>query len=160
LPEGPRPLESPWNWLRSLVVPSLVVGAPLGALCLRLTLAMTREALGENFVQTATAKGLSHGRVVRRHAAPMAYASIASIVGVTIPAVVTNLVLVEWVFSMPGFFRHTKRALALATPPTIDVPTLQALALWAALLIVVMSTLSDIALTWLDPRLRTERPPG
>jgi peptide/nickel transport system permease protein len=155
------PLESPWGGLRSLLVPSLVVGAPLGALCLRLTIALTRDELGENHVQTAIAKGLTHRRVVRRHAAPAAYASIASLMSVTIPAVVTNLVLVEWVFSIPGFFRHTKRALAQATPPTIDVPTLQALALWAAVLIVVMSAIADIALVKLDPRLRADgRVPG
>jgi peptide/nickel transport system permease protein len=82
-------------------------------------------------------------------------------VSVTIPAVVTNLVLVEWVFSIPGFFRHTKRALAQAEPPTIDVPTLQALALWASVLIVVISALADIALVRIDPRLRaTGKPPG
>jgi peptide/nickel transport system permease protein len=155
------PLEHPWGGLRSLLLPSLVVGAPLGAMCLRLTMALTRDAMGENHIQTAIAKGLPHGRVVRHHAAPAAYASIASLMCVAIPAVVTNLVLVEWVFSVPGFFRHTKRALAQATPPTIDVPTLQALALWAAVLIVAMSALADIALVKLDPRLRaTARPPG
>jgi peptide/nickel transport system permease protein len=155
------PLDSPWGGLRSLLVPSLVVGAPLGAMCLRLTIALTRDELTENHVQTAIAKGLTHRRVVRRHAAPAAYASVASLMSVTIPAVVTNLVLVEWVFAIPGFFRHTKRALAQATPPTIDVPTLQALALWAAVLIVVMSAIADIALVRLDPRLRAYgRVPG
>jgi peptide/nickel transport system permease protein len=155
------PVDSPWGGVRSLLVPWLVVGAPLGAMCLRLTVALTRDALTENHIQTAIAKGLPHRRVIRRHAAPSAYASIASLMSVTIPAVVTNLVLVEWVFAIPGFFRHTKRALAQATPPTIDVPTLQALALWAALLIVVMSAVADIALVKLDPRLRaTGRPPG
>ncbi len=104
---------------------------------------------------------MPHKRVVRHHAAPAAYASIASLLSVTIPAVVTNLVLVEWVFSVPGFFRHTKRALAQTTPPTIDIPTLQALGLWAAVLIVAMSAAADIALVRIDPRLRTGgRPPG
>jgi peptide/nickel transport system permease protein len=137
------PLDSPWGGLRSLLVPSLVVGAPLGAMCLRLTIALTRDELTENHVQTAIAKGLTHRRVVRRHAAPAAYASVASLMSVTIPAVVTNLVLAQ------------------ATPPTIDVPTLQALALWAAVLIVVMSAIADIALVKLDPRLRAYgRVPG
>jgi peptide/nickel transport system permease protein len=155
------PRESPWGGLRSLLVPSLIVAAPLGAMCLRLTVALTRDALTENHIQTAFAKGVPHRRVIRHHAAPSAYASIASLLSVTIPAVVTNLVLVEWVFSVPGFFRHTKRALAQATPPTIDVPTLQALGLWAAALIVVMSAAADIALVKLDPRLRASgRPPG
>ena len=155
------PLSHPWDGLRSLVVPWLVVGAPLAAMCLRITVTLTRDELTENHVQTARAKGLTHRRVVRRHAAPGAYAAVASLLSVTIPAVVTNMVLVEWVFSVPGFFRHTKRALAQATPPTIDVPTLQALALWAAVLIVAMSALADIALVRIDPRLRaTGRPPG
>jgi ABC-type dipeptide/oligopeptide/nickel transport system permease component len=52
------------------------------------------------------------------------------------------------------------RALAQAEPATIDVPTLQALGLWAAMLIVGMSALADIALVRIDPRLRTGQPPG
>jgi peptide/nickel transport system permease protein len=153
-------LERPWDWLRSLVLPWLIVGAPLAAMCLRLTVALTRDALSENHIQTAVAKGLPYSRVVSRHAAPSAYASVASLLSVTIPAVVTNMVLVEWVFSVPGFFRHTKRALGQAQPVTIDVPTLQALALWAAVLIVILSALADIALVKIDPRLRSSRPPG
>jgi peptide/nickel transport system permease protein len=154
-------LDRPWDWLRSLVLPWLIVGAPLAAMCLRLTVALTRDALSENHIQTAIAKGLPYPRIVRHHAAPSAYASIASLLSVTIPAVVTNIVLVEWVFSVPGFFRHTKRALGQAQPVTIDVPTLQGLALWAALLIVVLSALADIALVRIDPRLRQSgRPPG
>ena len=68
--------------------------------------------------------------------------------------------VVEWVFSVPGFVRHTERALGQAQPVTIDVPTLQALALWAAVLIVILSALADIALVKIDPRLRSSRPPG
>jgi ABC-type dipeptide/oligopeptide/nickel transport system permease component len=65
------------------------------------------------------------------------------------------------VWHVPYFFDHTKLALAQATPPTIDVPTLQALALWVAALIVVMSAIADIALVKLDPRLRANgRVPG
>jgi hypothetical protein len=55
----------------------------------------------------------------------------------------------------PRLLPPTKRALAQAGPPTIDVPTLQALALWAAVPIVVMSVVADIALVRLDPRPRT-----
>jgi peptide/nickel transport system permease protein len=65
---------------------------------------------------------------------------------------VTNMVLVEYVFSVPGFFRHMKRALGQA--PGIDIPTLQALALWAAVLIVMLSLLADLAIARLDPRIR------
>jgi peptide/nickel transport system permease protein len=98
---------------------------------------------------------------VRRHAAPVAYPTLASFVGASVPAVVTNVVLVESVFSVPGFFRHTRRALGQTAGATLDIPTLQALALWAAVLTVLMSLACDLALVVLDPRLRAAgRPPG
>ena len=94
--------------------------------------------MGEDYVRTARAKGLPHRLVVRRHAGPPTYVSVASLFGASAPLMVTNMVLVEYVFSVPGFFRHTKRALGQAPgwPPTIDYPTLQAIALWASVLIV------------------------
>ena len=60
-------------------------------------------------------------------------------------------------YSVPGFFRHTKRALGQAPgrPPTIDFPTLQALALWASVLIVALSLLADLAIVRLDSRVRS-----
>ena len=73
------------------------------------------------------------------------------------------MVLVEFVFFIPGFFSHTKRALGQIPelPPGYDIPMLQALALWAAALIVVVSALADLVLVLLDPRVRaTGRPVG
>jgi peptide/nickel transport system permease protein len=150
------PNDNVWDWFRSLVLPWLIVGAPIAAVCLRLTLALSIDAMGEHYVRTAFAKGLPRNRVVRRHAAPTAYVSVASFLGATVPAVVTNMVLVEYVFSVPGFFRFTKRALGQAqgSPPVPDFPTLQALAIWAAVLIVIASLVADIAIAALDPRIR------
>jgi len=150
------PLQDPWDFLRSMLVPWLVVGAPLGAAILRLTLAITLDTMGEEYVRTARAKGLGNAQVVRRHAGPAALVSVASLFGASAPFMVTNVVLVEYVFSVPGFFRHTKRALGKAPgwPPSIDIPTLQALALWAAVLTVALSLLADLAIVRLDPRVR------
>lgn len=67
------PLESPWNWFRSLLFPWLIVAAPLGAACLRLTLAGIVDALDEDYVRTGVAKGVRSRDVVRRHAAPASY---------------------------------------------------------------------------------------
>ena len=64
-------------------------------------------------------------------------------------------------FALPAFFRHTNRALGPAVPPTIDIPVLQALALWAAVPLIAVSVLADLTLAWLDPRVRAaDRPPG
>ena len=157
------PLENPWNFFRAMLVPWLVVAAPLAAVCLRLTQAAVVEVLDADYVRTAAAKGLTRRRVIRRHAAPASYTSLASLVGVWVPSFITNMMLVEFVFFVPGFFAHTKRALGQIKelPPVYDIPMLQALALWAAVLIVVVSALADLALVLLDPRVRaTGRPVG
>ena len=139
-----------------MLLPWLVVGAPLAAAILRLTLALCLDTMGEDYVRTARAKGLDRRGVVR-HAAPATRVSVASLLGASAPFMVTNMVLVEYVYSVPGFFRHTKRALARAPgwPPTIDFPTLQALALWASVLIVALSLLADLAIVRLDSRVRS-----
>ena len=158
------PLENPWDFVRSMLLPWIVVGAPLGAAILRLTLALSVDGLGEDYVRTAAAKGVPHAKVVRGHAGPPTYVSVASLIGASAPFMVTNMVLVEYVFTIPGFFRHMKRALGQAPGwgvatqagvPIIDIPTLQALALWAAVLIVALGLLSDLAIMRLDPRIRT-----
>jgi len=155
------PLENPWDFVRSMILPWIVVGAPLGAAILRLTVALTVDTLGEDYVRTAAAKGLPHATVVRRHAGPPTYVSVASLLAASAPLMVTNVVLVEYVFTLPGFFRHMRRALGQVPGwpppkvPPIDILTLQALALWAAVLIVALGLLADLAIMRLDPRIRT-----
>ena len=155
------PLEDPWMWLRGMLVPWLILAAPLAAVCLRVTQASVLDTLHEPYIRTAHAKGLTPHAVLRRHAAPPAYVSNASLLGAWAPFMVTNMVLVEFVFFVPGVFVHTKRALGqLANekgkPP--DIPLLQGLALWAAVLVVALSLLSDLVLHRLD---RTSSvPPG
>ena len=151
------PLESPWDFIRSMLVPWLVVGAPLAGAILRLTLALTRDSMGEHWVRTARAKGVPEKRVVGRHAAPMSFVTVLSQFGASAPVMVMNVVLVEWVFSIPGFFRHMRRALGQnygAPENYIDIPMLQGLAMWAAVLIVAVSLLADLAIARVDPRIR------
>jgi peptide/nickel transport system permease protein len=155
------PLANPWDFLRSMILPWIVVGAPLGAAILRLTQALAIETLGEDYVRTAAAKGVSHRTVVRRHAGPPTYVPVASLVSASAPLTIMNLVLVEYVFAIPGFLRHTRRALGQVPNwpppkvPPLDIPTLQALALWVAVLIVALGLLADLAIMRLDPRIRT-----
>jgi peptide/nickel transport system permease protein len=155
------PLENPWDYVRSMWLPWVVVGAPLGAAILRLTLALSVETLGEDYVRTAAAKGVPHAKIVRRHAGPPTYVSVASLVSASAPFTIMNMVLVEYVYAIPGFLRHTKRALGQVPNwpppkiPPIDVPALQALALWAAVLIVALGLLADLAIVRLDPRIRS-----
>jgi ABC-type dipeptide/oligopeptide/nickel transport system permease component len=156
-PTWATPWSDPWRWLRELIVPWLVLAAPLGAMCLRITLGNTLEALDEDYVRTAIGKGLPMSRVVRRHAARASLIPTASFVGVSIPLLVTNAVLIERVFSVPGFFQYTWTALGHVDPPgRPDYPMLEALTVWSTLLIVVLGVIADALLPLLDPRQRRE----
>ena len=160
-PVWASPFESPWLWFRTMLVPWLVAGAPLAAMCMRLVLALVREHLDSDPVRTAIAKGVGPKRVVRRHAGPFAYPATASLVGVSAPIVVLNIILVERTFSVPGFFLRTWRATghtdSFRFAPFIDFPMLSGIAVWGALFVVVLSFAMDLALARLDPRVRTAR---
>ena len=161
-PRWVSPWDAPWDWFRQLLVPWIVLAAPLAGMCLRLTLAATREAMDEDFVRTAAAKGVAHHRVVRRHAAPLSYPGTFSFVGVSAPLLITNMVLVEITLSVPGFFRYTwraaghaqalRRGLADAVP---DLALLSALTLWGAVLLIVVGLIADGIVSYVDPRVRT-----
>jgi peptide/nickel transport system permease protein len=157
-PKWVNPWNAPWEWFRQLLVPWIVLAAPLGAMCLRMTLAETREAMDEDFVRTAAAKGVAPARIVRRHAAPLSFAGTFSFVGVSAPLIITNMVLVERTLSVPGFFKYTWRASGHANPgrdPVPDFPTLCALGLWAAVLLIVLGLIADGIVALVDPRVRT-----
>jgi peptide/nickel transport system permease protein len=160
------PLSSPWDWFRSLLLPWLVAAAPLAAMCMRLVVALLREQEGTDHVRTAVAKGVPHKRVIRHHAGPFARAATASLVGVSAPIVVINLILVERVFAVQGFFVHTWKATGRAgdeyqdgfrggVAPAIDLEMLVGIAIWASVFVVVLSFAMEFALLRLDPRLRT-----
>lgn len=163
-PAWSEPWSDPWVWFKVLAVPWLVLAAPLAAMCLRLTLALLRQDTEALYVRTAYAKGVAPRRVMSRHVGPVAYTQTASFVGVSIPPIVLNLVLVEHVFAVPGFFTNTQRAtgklLDFDGNSVIDFPMIQAISLWAAVLVVVLGIAVDLVLARLDPRIGSTGLPG
>jgi peptide/nickel transport system permease protein len=159
-PKWVQPWNAPWDWFRQLLVPWIVLGAPLGAMCLRLTLSVTREAIDEDFVRTARAKGIHPHDIVRRHAAPMSYPGTFSFIAVSAPLTITNMVLVERTLSVPGFFKYTWRAAGhenlsvAARDPVPDFALLCALGLWGAVLLIVVGLIADGIVSLFDPRVR------
>ena len=142
--------ESPTGWLGALLAPWIVLGLPLAGVSLRMMRASMTEVLREDYLRTAQAKGLRERTVVRRHAVPSAIAPVFTLTTVTMPVVVTNLVLIEQVFSIPGVFTGMKRGIAVG-----DFELLFALTAVAAGFVAVAGLLADFALHWLDPRMRT-----
>jgi peptide/nickel transport system permease protein len=109
-----------------------------------------REVMHEEFVRTALAKGLARRAMLRRHAVPAAAAPVVTLAGVSVPVMVTNMVLVELTFSVPGVFLGVRQSMEKA-----DFPAIQGTVIAAAVLVAVASLVVDGALAWLDPRTRT-----
>lgn len=137
-------------WFASLWLPCLILGLPLAAIVMRMMRASLLETMEEDFVRTARGKGLSPGAVMRHHAVPAAGAPVISLVGVTVGTVITNAILLEQTFSIPGIFSLMTRALGQA-----DLPVIAGVAIAGALLVVLANLLADIVHAWLDPRVRS-----
>jgi peptide/nickel transport system permease protein len=141
--------ESPARWLGALVVPWLVLGLPLAGMCLRVMLGEMVEIADEDYVRAARAKGLPERVVRRRHVALPALGPTAMVASAAMPLLLTNAVLVEQVFSVPGVFRDLTRSIGQANYPLIFGMTAV-----GALLIALTTMLFDLFLHWLDPRIR------
>jgi peptide/nickel transport system permease protein len=149
--------DSPLRWLQSLWVPWLVLAAPLAAMCHRMTRASIAEALDEDFIRTARAKGVTEKRVMRRHALRAALPPVLGLVSVNVALMVTNVVLIEPAFQLPGFFRQADIGQFrgdLTHVPSLEV--VQALVLEAAVLISVTMFLADLVRAKIDPRAGTQ----
>jgi peptide/nickel transport system permease protein len=141
--------EHPLRWLGSMLAPWIIIGLPVGAYAMRMTAATMRETFSEPYIRTAEMKGVSPRAIVRRHALPASMPPVLSLTGVSVPVIVTNLVLVEQVFSIPGVFQNTTEAMNEG-----NFPLLQAMVVVAAALVALGSLLVDVALAAVDPRVR------
>jgi peptide/nickel transport system permease protein len=149
------PYVNPWDFLRAMVVPWIVAGAPVFAIVLRITRSAVVEASGQDFMMTAIAKGVSAKRAIFRHGRPVAYPMVFAWIGTSSALIVTNVLITETVFSVPGFLLHTQRALKPPNrPEDPDILLLQALAVWGAVLVVALSIISDVLVVANDPRIR------
>jgi peptide/nickel transport system permease protein len=139
----------PVKWFTSLILPWLVVAASNAAIYARLIRGSLIESLGQDYIRTARAKGLTERRVVLRHGVRSAINPILTIVGLDIGVLLGSSVLVETVFDIPGIGRLNYDAITHS-----DFPIVQGTVLFAALFIIVANILVDIGYAYLDPRVR------
>jgi peptide/nickel transport system permease protein len=147
--------DSPLLWLRSMWVPWVILAIPLAAMCFRMTRASLLEVLDADLVRTARAKGVREKLVMRRHALRAALPPVIGLVSASMALMVTNVILVETAFALPGFFHEADVGQFLGEQghiPGNDV--VQALILEAAAVIAVTMFLADLLLARLDPRVR------
>jgi peptide/nickel transport system permease protein len=145
LPPGERLADL----LAHLALPALVVGLATAGGTLRHLRASLGQALDEDYVRTARAKGLAEGRVVVVHGLRNALAPLLQVLGVSLPALLNGALVAEVVFSWPGVGRIAFQAIS-----TRDLPLTLGTTALSAVLVVAGSLLADLLHAAADPRVR------
>jgi len=135
--------------LLRLILPSITLSVIYIALIARITRTSVLEVLGEDYIRTARAKGLTNYTVLMRHALRNAAVPIVTVIGIGIALLIGGVVVTESVFSIPGLGRLTVDAVLAR-----DYPTVQAVILLFSFVYVLVNLLVDLAYTGLDPRIR------
>lgn len=138
-----------WANLKSLILPSISLGALLAASVLRMTRSAVLEELGRDYLTVARAKGLSNRAVVLGHLLKNALIPVITIVGIQIGYLLGGTVIVEQIFAIPGIGR-----LALDAVNQRDYPLVQGATLVIAGFFVFMNLLTDVLYGLIDPRIR------
>lgn len=146
---SPGSEADPLDRLQHLIMPALVLSTTVLPYVVRFTRSALLEVLHQDYVRTATAKGLSRLRVVYGHALRNALVPVVSIIGTLVPRLVGGAVVTEAVFGWPGMGR-----LAIEAANGRDYPLIVAITVVITAVVVVSSLLVDLAYTWLDPRIR------
>ncbi len=138
--------------MRHLVLPACTLAAFYLSLYVRLTRAAMLEVLGQDYIRTARAKGLSEFRVSVVHALRNALLPVITLTGLQLGALLGGSIVVETVFSWPGLGR-----LAFDAVFQRDINLLLGIFLFSSMLVIVMNLIIDILYAWLDPRIAVAR---
>ena len=138
-----------WPWLRHLLLPAVTLSVIYIALIARVTRASVLEALGEDYIRTARAKGLPEARVLVHHALANAAVPIVTVIGIGIALLIGGVVVTESVYAIPGLGRLTVDAVLAR-----DFPTIQGVILFFSFVYVLVNLLVDLSYVVLDPRIR------
>ncbi|MBL8385749.1 MAG: ABC transporter permease [Burkholderiales bacterium] len=142
---------SPWKSITQLFWPALAVGMRQLALIARMTRSIMLEVLGEDFIRTARAKGLSEWAVVMRHGLRNGLLPVVTLIGFEVSALFGGLIVTETVFSVPGLGQYVVTAIL-----NRDYPAAQGIVLILAGIVVLGNLTVDLLYGALDPRTRVQ----
>ena len=143
------PMEELWDGLRSLALPAITLGLALAAVITRTLRSSMLEALSEDYIRTARAKGLSDGAVIRRHALKNALIPVVTVLGLQLGTLIGGAVITEYVFALPGVGRLVVDAVFAR-----DYPLVQGVVLLIAVGFILSNLMVDLLYGWIDPRIR------
>jgi peptide/nickel transport system permease protein len=141
--------ENPAKHVSQLVLPAISIAFGLTAVLARMARSAVLEVLGQDWVRTARAKGLSPARVLSRHVLRNSLSPVVTVLGLQLGALLGGTVLVEFVFNWPGLSSLLVQAAAQR-----DYPLVQGIVLVISVLFVALNLIVDLAYSVLDPRVR------
>lgn len=140
--------DNPWANLQQFLVPALALGGHFSATAMRMTRSALLEALRQDYMRTASAKGLGELVAIVHHALKNAMIPVTTLLGVQFSHLLGGTVIIETIFSMPGLGRLTLQAIQQR-----DYPQLQGNVLVVAAMVVLVNVAVDLYYAWLDPRI-------
>jgi peptide/nickel transport system permease protein len=135
--------------LAHLVLPAITLGTSMAAMVSRMVRTSLLEVLGEDYIRTARAKGLSETRVLLRHALRNALIPVVTILGLQVGVLLSGAIITESIFDWPGLGH-----LLLSGITQRNYPLVQGCVLFIATIYVLVNLATDIAYAWIDPRVR------
>ena len=140
--------KDPIAGVRSLILPSVALGAAFAASITRMVRSSLLEVLSQDYIRTARAKGVRNRVVVIQHALRNALIPAVTVIGVQVSTLLSGALIIEEVFALPGLGRLTVHAVL-----DRDFPLLQGCVLVIAVIFVVANLLTDLLYVALDPRI-------
>ena len=149
-PSGYVPLNvDPWQSLATTIMPAFVLGNAIAAVLMRHTRAAMLNALAQDYVRTARAKGLRENVVVLKHALRNALMPVVTLGAVELGRLLSGAVLTEQIFTIPGFGKLIVDAVF-----NRDYPVVQGVVLVVAIITVLLALIADLLYFVINPRLR------
>lgn len=137
-----------FDGLAHLFLPAVVLGWSSAGIIARMVRSSVLEVLGMDYIRTARAKGMTHSRVVVRHALRNALIPTITVIGLSYGSLLQGAVLTETIFAWPGIGRF-----ATLSVTSLDVPAVLGVTLVAAILYSAVNLVIDLAYAFLDPRI-------
>jgi len=143
------------NGFLSIIMPAIAVGANYMANTMRTTRSSMLEAIRQDYIRTARAKGVNMRNVIRDHALPNALMPTITVVGMNVGALLGGVVLTETVFSIPGTGRYLVESINKR-----DTPSVLGCLVIMALCVAISNLIVDLIYAYIDPRIKAQYKTG
>ena len=144
--------EDPVRHIRIMSLPAIVIAIGAAGNLIRFTRTFLLEVLRQDYIRTARSKGLPETTVMTRHALRNLALPLVTIIGATIPTLLTSSVIIETLFSLPGMGRYLVTAAG-----NLDYPVVMTTTMFFAIITLGTQLITDLSYAWVDPRVSYSR---